>query len=81
MNLSGAHGSQEPDDGERPTVAVEMRGPLADRTRLALLRRPGEGEADVTTPPDRPPAAARPSPLPGLLVREGDIPSSSHPHT
>lgn len=49
MHLSGAHGSQEPDDGERLTVAVEVLGLLADRTRLALLRRLGEGEADVTT--------------------------------
>lgn len=51
MHLSGAHGSQEqgPDDGERLAVAVEVLGLLADRTRLALLRRLGEGEADVTT--------------------------------
>jgi DNA-binding transcriptional ArsR family regulator len=49
MHLSDAHGSQEPDDGERLAVAVEVLGLLADRTRLALLRRLGEGEADVTT--------------------------------
>jgi DNA-binding transcriptional ArsR family regulator len=30
-------------------VAVEVLGLLADRTRLSLLRRLGEGEADVTT--------------------------------
>jgi DNA-binding transcriptional ArsR family regulator len=49
MHLSDAHGSQEPTDGERLTVAVEVLGLLADRTRLALLRRLGAGEADVTT--------------------------------
>lgn len=30
-------------------MAVEVLELLADRTRLALLRRLGEGEADVTT--------------------------------
>ncbi|WP_433453576.1 ArsR/SmtB family transcription factor [Streptomyces sp. CA-142005] len=49
MHLSDAHGSQEPDESERLAVAVEVLGLLADRTRLALLRRLGEGEADVTT--------------------------------
>jgi DNA-binding transcriptional ArsR family regulator len=49
MHLSGAHGAQQPDDGERLAVAVEVLGLLADRTRLVLLRRLGEGEADVTT--------------------------------
>ncbi|WP_198358379.1 ArsR/SmtB family transcription factor [Streptomyces fildesensis] len=49
MHVSGAHRSQEPDEGERLDVAVEVLGLLADRTRLALLRRLGEGEADVTT--------------------------------
>ncbi|MFH7338923.1 metalloregulator ArsR/SmtB family transcription factor [Streptomyces hygroscopicus] len=49
MHLSGAHPSQQPDEGERLAVAVEVLGLLADRTRLALLRRLGEGEADVTT--------------------------------
>ncbi|MCQ4084986.1 metalloregulator ArsR/SmtB family transcription factor [Streptomyces sp. RB6PN25] len=49
MHLSDAHGVQEPDDGERLAVAVEVLGLLADRTRLALLRRLGEGEADVGT--------------------------------
>jgi DNA-binding transcriptional ArsR family regulator len=41
--------SQEPDEGERMAVAVEVLGLLADRTRLAVLVRLGEGEADVTT--------------------------------
>jgi DNA-binding transcriptional ArsR family regulator len=49
MHLSGAHPSQQTDEGERLAVAVEVLGLLADRTRLALLRRLGEGEADVTT--------------------------------
>lgn len=49
VHLSAAHGSQEPDDGARLAAAVEVLGLLADRTRLALLRRLGEGEADVST--------------------------------
>ncbi|MFF0626944.1 ArsR/SmtB family transcription factor [Streptomyces sp. NPDC004296] len=49
MHLSGAHASQEPGDGTRLAVAVEILGLLADRTRLALLRRLCAGEADVTT--------------------------------
>ncbi len=49
MHLSGAHASQEPDEGERIAVAAEVLGLLADRTRLALLRRLAAGEADVTT--------------------------------
>ncbi|MFC5724960.1 ArsR/SmtB family transcription factor [Streptomyces gamaensis] len=49
MHLSGAHGSQQPDDDTRYTAAVEILALLADRTRLALLHRLGEGEADVTT--------------------------------
>ena len=49
MHLSGAHGSHEPDDGERLAVAVEVLGLLADRTRLSVLLRLCEGEADVTT--------------------------------
>lgn len=49
MHLSGAGGSQEPDDGERVAVAVEVLELLAERTRLRLLRRLAEGEADVTT--------------------------------
>lgn len=48
MHLSGANDAQQPDDGERLTAAVEVLALLADRTRLALLRRLGEGEADVT---------------------------------
>ncbi|EXU85646.1 ArsR/SmtB family transcription factor [Streptomyces noursei] len=49
MHLSDAHGVQEPGDGTRLAVAVEILGLLADRTRLTLLRRLGAGEADVTT--------------------------------
>lgn len=49
MHLSGAHGSQERDEGERLAVAAEVLGLLADRTRLALLQRLAQGEADVTT--------------------------------
>jgi len=49
MHLSGAHAPQEPADGERIAVAVEVLGLLADRTRLTVLMRLGEGEADVTT--------------------------------
>ncbi|WP_343063005.1 ArsR/SmtB family transcription factor [Actinomadura verrucosospora] len=49
MHLSGAHGSQQPDGGDRIEVAARVLGLLADRTRLALLRRLGDGEADVTT--------------------------------
>ncbi|MBB4915134.1 ArsR/SmtB family transcription factor [Streptosporangium saharense] len=49
MHLSGAHDSQERDQGERLAVAAGILSLLADRTRLALLRRLSEGEADVTT--------------------------------
>ncbi|OHV35183.1 transcriptional regulator [Pseudofrankia sp. EUN1h] len=49
MHLSGAHPSQQHEDRERLAVAVDVLGLLADRTRLALLARLGEGEADVTT--------------------------------
>jgi DNA-binding transcriptional ArsR family regulator len=49
MHLSGAHGSQERPDGERMAVAAEVLGLLADRTRLGLVRRLCDGEADVTT--------------------------------
>ncbi|MFK4145146.1 metalloregulator ArsR/SmtB family transcription factor [Streptomyces sp. NPDC004065] len=49
MHLSAAPASQQPDEGERVAVAAEVLALLADRTRLALLRRLGEGEADVTT--------------------------------
>ncbi|MGW6098526.1 ArsR/SmtB family transcription factor [Streptomyces sp. NPDC055157] len=49
MPLSGAHGPQERNEGERFTVAAEVLGLLADRTRLALLEHLAEEEADVTT--------------------------------
>ncbi|GAA3137730.1 metalloregulator ArsR/SmtB family transcription factor [Planomonospora alba] len=49
MHLSGAHGSQEHDQGERLKAAAGILALLADRTRLALLQRLSEGEADVTT--------------------------------
>ncbi|WP_280722726.1 metalloregulator ArsR/SmtB family transcription factor [Kitasatospora sp. MAA4] len=49
MHLSGAHPSQERDEGARLAMAAEILGLLADRTRLGLLRRLAEGEADVTT--------------------------------
>ncbi len=49
MHLSDAHDTQQHEDGERLAVAVDVLALLADRTRLALLRRLGEGEADVTT--------------------------------
>ncbi|MEV6316079.1 metalloregulator ArsR/SmtB family transcription factor [Streptomyces sp. NPDC051776] len=49
MHLSHAHGAPIPDDRERLTVAAEVLALLADRTRLALLVRLSEGEADVTT--------------------------------
>ncbi|WP_407548994.1 metalloregulator ArsR/SmtB family transcription factor [Streptomyces sp. Pv4-95] len=49
MHLSDAHGPQERDEGARLAVAAEVLGLLADRTRLALLRRLAEGEADVST--------------------------------
>ncbi|NEA59664.1 helix-turn-helix transcriptional regulator [Streptomyces sp. SID13666] len=49
MHLSGAHDPQERNEGERYAVAAEVLGLLADRTRLALLERLAEGEADVTT--------------------------------
>lgn len=49
MHLSGAYDSQEPADRARVTVAVEVLALLADRTRLTLLRRLCDGEADVST--------------------------------
>ncbi|MFI6848087.1 metalloregulator ArsR/SmtB family transcription factor [Kitasatospora sp. NBC_00085] len=55
LQLSGAHRSQEPDAGERLRnderldTAAGILALLADRTRLALMQRLGEGEADVTT--------------------------------
>jgi DNA-binding transcriptional ArsR family regulator len=48
MHLSGAQDVQEPSDRERLAVAAEVLGLLADRTRLALLRRLADGDADVT---------------------------------
>lgn len=48
MHKSWTHPVEEPDEN-RLAVAVEVLGLLADRTRLALLRRLGEGEADVRT--------------------------------
>lgn len=49
MQFSGAHDAQQLDESDRLGVAVEVLGLLADRTRLLLLGRLGEGEADVTT--------------------------------
>jgi DNA-binding transcriptional ArsR family regulator len=49
MHLSGAYEAQQQDDGARLAVAAEVLGLLADRTRLALLQRLAQGEADVTT--------------------------------
>jgi DNA-binding transcriptional ArsR family regulator len=60
MHLSDAHDPQEHDGGDRLTVAAEVLGLLADRTRLALLERLIEGEADVTTLAEAS-AVARPS--------------------
>ncbi|MEV0368752.1 metalloregulator ArsR/SmtB family transcription factor [Streptomyces sp. NPDC050636] len=60
MHLSDAHRSQERDAGERLTAAAQVLGLLADRTRLALLQRLAQSEADVTTLTDAC-GAARPS--------------------
>lgn len=49
MHLSGAHDPQQQDEGDRYAVAAEVLGLLADRTRLTLLERLSEGEADVST--------------------------------
>jgi DNA-binding transcriptional ArsR family regulator len=49
MHLSGAQNPQQQDHGERLGAAAEILGLLADRTRLAILQRLAEGEADVTT--------------------------------
>ena len=49
MHLSTADDSQEQGEGARLAVAAEVLGLLADRTRLALLQRLAQGEADVTT--------------------------------
>nr|WP_243745341.1 metalloregulator ArsR/SmtB family transcription factor [Streptomyces hainanensis] len=47
--MADAHHSQQPEDDARREVAASVLTLLADRTRLALLERLGEGEADVTT--------------------------------
>ncbi|MET8702902.1 ArsR/SmtB family transcription factor [Kitasatospora sp. NPDC058032] len=64
VQVSGAHESQHSGaDGrldERLDVAAGILALLADRTRLALLQRLGEGEADVTTLTEAA-GAARPS--------------------
>ncbi len=49
MHPSPAYDAQVPDESERLATAAEILGLLADRTRLGLLRRLAEGEADVTT--------------------------------
>ncbi|MET7302755.1 metalloregulator ArsR/SmtB family transcription factor [Embleya sp. NPDC005575] len=49
MHLSHAYDAQVHEESERYAVAVEVLTLLADRTRLALLRRLAEGEADVGT--------------------------------
>jgi DNA-binding transcriptional ArsR family regulator len=49
LPLPPAYDAQVTDEGERLAAAVEVLGLLADRTRLALLRRLGESEADVGT--------------------------------
>jgi DNA-binding transcriptional ArsR family regulator len=49
MHLSPAYDAQVRNESERLAVAAEILGLMADRTRLALLQRLGEGEADVTT--------------------------------
>jgi DNA-binding transcriptional ArsR family regulator len=49
MHLSAAYAVQVRDESERLAAAAEILGLLADRTRLGLLRRLSEGEADVTT--------------------------------
>ncbi|MFG3055207.1 ArsR/SmtB family transcription factor [Kitasatospora sp. NPDC048239] len=49
LQLSGAHQVQQRDAAERLDTAAGILALLADRTRLALLQRLGEGEADVTT--------------------------------
>ncbi|GAA3013127.1 metalloregulator ArsR/SmtB family transcription factor [Kitasatospora albolonga] len=48
-SAAAAHESHQRDDGERLDVAATILSLLADRTRLALLRQLGLGEADVTT--------------------------------
>ncbi len=60
LQVSGAHGSQVAEGDERLDVAAGILALLADRTRLALLQRLSEGEADVTTLTEAA-GAARPS--------------------
>ncbi|MFC5666571.1 ArsR/SmtB family transcription factor [Kitasatospora misakiensis] len=60
LQVSGAHASQESGADERLDVAAGILALLADRTRLALLQRLSEGEADVTTLTEAA-GAARPS--------------------
>ncbi|MET8979308.1 metalloregulator ArsR/SmtB family transcription factor [Streptomyces sp. NPDC004539] len=59
-HMADAHPSQQHDDGERLDAAAAILALLADRTRLSLLRRLIEGEADVTTLVESS-GAARPS--------------------
>ncbi|MCX4747524.1 metalloregulator ArsR/SmtB family transcription factor [Kitasatospora sp. NBC_01287] len=47
--VSAAHHAQHPVTEEQLDIAAGILALLADRTRLALLNRLGEGEADVTT--------------------------------
>ncbi|NUU23813.1 MAG: helix-turn-helix transcriptional regulator [Streptomycetaceae bacterium] len=49
QEIAHAHRSHEHGDGERLDTAVALLALLADRTRLALMRTLGDGEADVTT--------------------------------
>ncbi|MGW0534016.1 ArsR/SmtB family transcription factor [Streptomyces sp. NPDC003032] len=50
MHLSPAHHAHPHSPGvEQFTLAADLLALLADRTRLVLLRRLTEGEADVTT--------------------------------
>ncbi|MED7947472.1 MULTISPECIES: metalloregulator ArsR/SmtB family transcription factor [unclassified Streptomyces] len=49
LQVSGAHVSQASGTDERLDVAAGVLALLADRTRLALMQRLSEGEADVTT--------------------------------
>jgi DNA-binding transcriptional ArsR family regulator len=59
--IAAAHPShQQPGGAERLEVAASVLALLADRTRLAVLERLGEGEADVTTLTEST-GAARPS--------------------
>lgn len=48
-HLVGTSDARKRDEGERLEVAASILALLADRTRMALLYRLGQGEADVTT--------------------------------